>query len=114
MPGYTPCRPARRVHGGAVGMGMISLGRDLAAVVLGPPTPLYVSSRLNSTQRCKCSLASKVFVTVVAFLGNRAPGTQLRTEKHRDRERERKQIHRWRKNLFSHNQHPALLYTPLS
>jgi len=89
-------------------MGMISLGRDLAAVVSGPPTPLYVSGCLNSTERCKCSLASKVFVMVVAFLGNRAPGTQRITEKERDR-REHRHIYGWRKSLSSHNQHPSLL-----
>jgi hypothetical protein len=89
-------------------MGMISLGRDLAAIVSGPPTPLYVSGCLNSTERCKCSLASKVFVMVVAFLGNRAPGTQRRTEKERDRTRT--QIHiQMEKEFISHNQHPALL-----
>jgi hypothetical protein len=34
MPGYTLGRPASRGRGGAVRMGMISLGQDLAATVL--------------------------------------------------------------------------------
>jgi hypothetical protein len=37
MPGYTLDSTANRGHGGAVGMGMRSLGRDLAAPVLGLP-----------------------------------------------------------------------------
>jgi hypothetical protein len=37
IPGYTVDSSANRGHGGAVGMGMISLGRDVAARVLGLP-----------------------------------------------------------------------------
>lgn len=37
IPGYTVDSAANRGHGGAVGMGMVSLGRDGAARVLGLP-----------------------------------------------------------------------------